>query len=49
VLALVAKPETELYDDLRPLVFELRIIDDAKEPRLIMHAVREGFYETYYL
>jgi NADPH-dependent 2,4-dienoyl-CoA reductase/sulfur reductase-like enzyme len=49
VLALGAKPETELYDDLRELVFALHLIGDAKEPRLIMHAVREGFYAAYYL
>jgi pyruvate/2-oxoglutarate dehydrogenase complex dihydrolipoamide dehydrogenase (E3) component len=49
VLALGAKPENQLYEDLRPLAFDLSIIGDAKEPRLIMHAVREGFYAAYYL
>jgi len=49
VLALGAKPENQLYEDLRPLVFDVHLIGDAKEPRLIMHAVREGFYAAYYL
>jgi len=49
ILALGARPENQLYNDLRPLVFDLRLIGDAKEPRLIMHAVREGFYAAYYL
>jgi 2-enoate reductase len=49
VLALGAKSETKLYDDLMELVLDLRLIGDAREPRLIMHAVREGFYAAYYL
>jgi 2-enoate reductase len=49
VLALGAKSENKLYEDLKELVFDLRVIGDAKEPRLIMHAVREGFYSGYYL
>jgi len=49
VLALGSKPEMKLYEDLRSLVFDVRLIGDAKEPRLIMHAVREGFYAGYYL
>lgn len=49
VLALGAKPEDQLYNHLEELVFELHLIGDAKEPRQIMHAVREGFYAAYYL
>ena len=49
VLAMGARPETKLHDDLRYLVFTVPIIGDASEPRMIMHAVREGFYAAYYL
>ena len=49
VLALGARSENQIYDDLRPLALDIRLIGDAKEPRLIMHAVREGFYAAYHL
>jgi 2,4-dienoyl-CoA reductase-like NADH-dependent reductase (Old Yellow Enzyme family)/thioredoxin reductase len=49
VLAMGAISETKLYDDLRDLFLTVPIIGDASEPRMIMHAVREGFYTAYYL
>ena len=47
VLALGAKPENQLYDDLRYEKISLHVIGDARVPRTIMHAVSEGFFATY--
>jgi len=48
VIALGANPEDELYHSLKRQVFDLHVIGDAREPRQIMEAVREGFYAAYY-
>jgi len=47
VLALGAKPENQLYAELRNQKVDLHLIGDAREPRTIMHAVSEGFFSIY--
>ena len=49
VTALGAKPEDGLYIGLKEQVYDLHKIGDARAPRQIMEAVREGFYAAYYL
>ena len=49
MLAIGMKPDDQLYRDLKDKIFDLHIIGDAREPRQIMEAVREGFYVSYYL
>jgi 2,4-dienoyl-CoA reductase (NADPH2) len=49
VMAVGAKPLNGLYLELQNKVFELYIIGDARAPRDIMHAVREGFFTAYYI
>ncbi|MCX5899014.1 MAG: NAD(P)/FAD-dependent oxidoreductase [Proteobacteria bacterium] len=49
VLAIGAKPVDGLYTSLRGLVDNLYVIGDARAPRDIMHAVREGFFTAYYI
>jgi 2,4-dienoyl-CoA reductase-like NADH-dependent reductase (Old Yellow Enzyme family)/thioredoxin reductase len=49
VLAIGMKPDDQLYKNLKDKIFDLHIIGDAREPRQIMEAVREGFYVSYYL
>jgi thioredoxin reductase len=47
VIAMGAKSENQLHDDLRYEKVNLHLIGDAREPRTIMHAVSEGFFSTY--
>jgi 2,4-dienoyl-CoA reductase-like NADH-dependent reductase (Old Yellow Enzyme family)/thioredoxin reductase len=49
VLAIGAKPVDGLYTSLRGAVDNLYVIGDARAPRDIMHAVREGFFTAYYI
>jgi len=49
VTALGAAPEDGLYTGLKEQVHDLHKIGDARAPRQIMEAVREGFYAAYYL
>lgn len=49
VVALGAKAENQIYEQLRELIFDLHLIGDAREPREIIDAVREGFYVAYSL
>ena len=47
VLATGATSCNQLYENLIDLVLDLYLIGDAKKPRDIMYAVREGFYAGY--
>ncbi len=49
VLAVGAQPLNGLYQALQNEVMNLHVIGDARKPRLIMEAVREGFFTAYYL
>jgi 2,4-dienoyl-CoA reductase (NADPH2) len=49
VLALGAKAENQLYEDLRDKILNLHLIGDAKKPRYIVDAIIEGFNTSYYL
>jgi pyruvate/2-oxoglutarate dehydrogenase complex dihydrolipoamide dehydrogenase (E3) component len=49
VLAIGAQPVDGLYTSLRGVVDNLYVIGDARAPRDIMHAVREGFFTAYYI
>ncbi len=49
VLALGARPRNDLYHALDGAAVELHIIGDSREPRDMMHAVREGLFTALYL
>lgn len=43
VIAAGVKPNNKLYEDLKGKIKELRIIGDAKRPRMAIQALEEGF------
>jgi 2-enoate reductase len=49
VVAVGGQPLDGLYQALQDQVMDLHVIGDARTPRKIMEAVREGFFTAYYI
>lgn len=49
VLSLGVKPNNELVDELKENFRNVKVVGDAKEPRKIGQAIKEGFEEAYKL